>query len=905
MRVACLVKTACVACTVLSHSAAGQDGSALSEGHHVMSGAAPVLRPHVLRNGERLSVGGDPAAPVWTTAEMTIPFVQVRPFGGSRASQRTEARVLIDDAALYVQMRMYDTAPDSITAQLGRRDAAGLYSDWARVLVDGNHDGRSAVEFAINPRGVKADTYWYDDTDGDPAWDAVWDGAARTDSFGWTAEFRIPLSQLRTATRGGNGQAAVWGIQFIRDIARYSERDAWSPIPADATGFVSRFGILQDIGLGDAHSSLEIAPYGVTSLVSAPGDPRNPFYEPRDLRHSFGGDVKYAPRSDVVVNATVNPDFGQVEADPAVVNLTAYQVFSPEQRRFFVEDADLFQASVARADLFYSRRIGRTPEISVPGAAVYSDVPSASRIFAAAKASRRTGGGWSFGVLDAVTQPEDARYTDTLGLVHTARVEPRTNYAVARATRSFRGGHSAVGVIATRVNRMLDDSASVGLLGSAANTGGIDVRHQFGGNSYEAVASLVGTYVAGSREAIGSLQRSTAHLFQRPDAVGVAYDSTRTKLSGIGAAAKIDKTAGQWRGGFSLTTLSPGFDVNDAGFEDAADVQNAGLYVAYHQQRPGQHFRNWNGFVNQNWSRNSGGERLGHTSQLGGQFEFTNNWSGSVTLGRDEYGLSVTDARGGPALVTPPRTSLYLSLRGDDRRRLVWSVSANAAAEAGTHGSTISVAPKLTGRLSDRLSISFQPQVSRAVDPRQYVTTVSVGAAPSTTHSSATLSAAGSSALRYVFGRVEQRSSSVIVRGTFIATPEISLELFARPFLSTGHYSVFRELDHPRARSFDARLRPYNSREIQGEEERRQYRVSRRDESFVFPNPDFDVIAFQSNAVLRWEYRPGSTFFVVWSQGRNDIGADGTLDVGRATERLWRSRPTNVLLLKMSYWLGL
>lgn len=317
--------------------------------------------------------------------------------------------MLIDHDALYIAMRMYDTAPDSIAAQLGRRDATGLYSDWARVLIDGNHDGRSAVEFAINPRGVKADGYWYGDTNEDLAWDAIWDGAARTDSLGWTAEFRIPLSQLRFSAHRGQSGAAVWGIQFIRDIARYSERDSWSPIPTDATGFVSRFGILRDVGIADAHNSLEIAPYALTSLVSAPGDPHNPFYERTEVRRSLGGDVKYTPRSDVAVNATVNPDFGQVEADPAVVNLTAYQVFFPEQRPFFVEGADLFQTRVATAQLFYSRRIGRAPELGLPAGAVYSEVTNATRVLAAAKAERRAGDGWSFGALDAVTERDDAR----------------------------------------------------------------------------------------------------------------------------------------------------------------------------------------------------------------------------------------------------------------------------------------------------------------------------------------------------------------------------------------------------------------------------------------------------------------------------------------------------------------
>jgi hypothetical protein len=881
-----IIRVGCIAYVIVSHYAEGQTARTQHAARED-SAIIPALHARIIDKHAQPKIDGDLSDEAWGEAERTTPFIQVSPFPSSRPSQATEARVLISHDALYIAIRMYDTAPDSIAAQLGRRDAADLYSDWARVLIDGDRSGRSAVEFAINPGGVKADTYWYGDTREDPAWDAVWDGAARIDSLGWTAEFRIPLSQLRSADHDGDGGATTWGIQFIRDIARYSERDAWSPIPANATGFVSRFGILQNAAIVDTRSHLEIAPYAVTTLASAPGDPSDPFYKSRDIRHSLGADMKYTPRSDVLVNATLNPDFGQVEADPAVVNLTAYQVFFPEQRPFFVEDADLFQEGVATTDVFYSRRIGRIPEVSIPSGAVYSDIPSSSRIIAAGKASRRVGDGWSFGVLDAVTQQEDARYADSSGLLHKVRVEPRTNYVVGRATRSFRGGHSAFGVIATGVNRMLNDSASDVSLASAAYAAGIDIRHQFDDNTYEAAASVVGTYVTGSQQAIGALQRSTTHLFQRPDVVGFTYDSTRVELSGWAAETQLHKIAGHWRGGFDLSALSPGFDVNDAGFEDAADVQHAGTYVGYYEQRPGEYVRNWSAFVNQNWYRNSAGEQLAHTGQLGGQFELRNNWNGSVTLNRDEYGLSVSATRGGPAVVTPPKTGLYLSLNGDDRRRLAWSASASATAEAETRGTTISFAPKLTARLTDRLSMSLQPTVSRVIDPWQYVTTAWVNSG-SIIKDPIDQSPLNQSDRRYLFAQVDQHSFAVTARSTFIATPQLSLELYSRPFLSTGHYSEFRQLDHPRARSFAARLRPYGL-----------------GDSFTLPNPDFDVVAFQSNAVLRWEYRPGSAIFVVWSQGRDESGVDGLLSVGGATQRLLRTRPTNILLLKLSYWLGL
>ena len=411
MRMQGFIGVWCLACTTVSCCVEAQERKVI--GARRDSTTIFAIHPRIIDDGAHPKIDGDLSDKIWGTADVATLFTQVRPSGGSSSGQRTEARVLLSNDALYVAMRMYDTAPDSIAAQLGRCDAFDLYSDWARVLINGNFSGRTAVEFAVNPRGVKADGYWYDDTNENPAWDAVWDVATRIDSLGWTAEFRIPLAQLRTS-RHANEAGSTWGVQFIRDIARYNETDAWSPIPADGTGFVSRFGRLQGVGLPNARGHLEIAPYAVTSTVRAPGDRHDPFYERQQLKHSFSADVKYTPRADMTINAKVNPDFGQVEADLAVVNLTEYQLFFPEERPFFVADADLFQEGIATADVFYSRRIGRPPEIGIPGDAVYSDIPAASRIVAAVKASHRTGDGWSFGVLDAVTQLEVARYTDTL-----------------------------------------------------------------------------------------------------------------------------------------------------------------------------------------------------------------------------------------------------------------------------------------------------------------------------------------------------------------------------------------------------------------------------------------------------------------------------------------------------------
>jgi hypothetical protein len=835
---------------------------------------------------------------IWTHAEPATQFTQVRPHPGGHPSARTEVRVLIAGGALYVAMQMYDNAPDSIAAQLGRRDASGLNSDWARVLIDGGHDGRTALEFAINPRGVKADSYWYADTQEDRTWDGVWDAAAHIDSTGWTAEFRIPVSQLRSAQRGHDG-AVVWGAQFIRDIARYSERDSWSPIPGDATGFVSRFGIMIGNVAGTLRSPVEVTPYSVTSITRAPGDLRDPFYARSKLKSAVGADMRFAPRSDVLINTTVNPDFGQVEADPAVVNLSAYQVFFPEQRPFFVEGSDLFQEQVAGAQIFYSRRIGRAPQLDVPSSALYASVPSATRILGAAKVSRRLGDGWSFGFLDAVTGREYAGYADSTAKLHSVLVEPLTNFAVARANRLFLGGHSAIGVLGSAVQRALTSPVAAALLASRAYTGGLDARHQFGNNEYEAVVSVVGSLVTGSVEAMADLQRSSVHLFQRPDALGVHYDSTRTSVRGLAVDSRLDKIAGHWRGGGQLSLLTPGFDVNNAGFQDASDVGQGIAYLSYDDQNPGRHLRNWHGFINQVWTRDGGGERLSHSGQLGVRFELPNNWSGAATFSHEGSGLSPAATRGGPAVTTPPNSDFTLDLNGDSRQSVSWAAHTGMSIEPQTRGFAVVGNSTLLARVNDRWSFSVQPSASRVVNPWQYVTT-----AIATSLSASNSSPSGGP--RYVFGKLAQTSWSVTARGAIIVTPQVSVEFYTRPFFSIGHYTGFRSLARARANTFAERFRliePTAIRTAPGN----TFAVndSTTADSFSFTNPDFDVAAFQSNAVLRWEYRPGSTLFLVWSQRRNRSGSDGLAPMGQSLQRLWGAPPTNIFLVKGTYWWGL
>lgn len=521
------------------------------------SGAAPAAGLKTL-TGVRVPDGApvidgrlDEAA--WSNAPAADGFVQLRPTPGDPASQTTEARVLYDDAAIYVGMRMLDIDPDGIAAQLARRDAGGIYSDWAHVLVDSYNDRRTGFRFSVNPRGVQKDVLHFDDSSEDVNWDAVWTVATSRDSAGWTAEFRIPLSQLRfsvaadDAENGVEASELVWGLNFGREVARLGESAWWSPVLPNGGGMVSQSGQLRGLSGLSAPGRLELLPYTVGRVTRAPGDSDNPFYAATDGQLSVGADVRYGLTSNLTLSATINPDFGQVEADPAVVNLSAFESYFAEKRPFFMEGRNLFTFGVGTDDgsgegLFYSRRIGRAPQRWVDGEGGWVERPEATTILGAGKLTGKTAGGWSLGLLNAVTAAENARVASPGGGIDEEPIEPLTSYSVASLSRDFRDGRSTLGVLATGTNRRLQGDA-LDFLRESAYTGGVMARHRFADDVWEANAYLAGSHIRGSEEAISLVQTSAAHYFQRPDADHVEHDPTRTSLSGAVGSFWVGKNA--------------------------------------------------------------------------------------------------------------------------------------------------------------------------------------------------------------------------------------------------------------------------------------------------------------------------------------------------------------------------
>jgi hypothetical protein len=788
---------------------------------------------------------------IWKTATPITGFRVFDPKEDGDPSVPTEARVAYDAENLYVFTRMFDPHPDSILSLLSRRDVK-TQSDQIKIMIDSYHDRRTGYEFAVNPAGVKRDFYTYDDSREDITWDAVWDVATRVDSLGWTAEFRIPLGQLRYPKAAEH----TFGLMIIRDIVRTAERDSWPLLRRSRQGIASQFGELTGLrGLGSPHR-LAVAPYVVEKNLSSP----RPDGFGRSQKQTVGGDLKYGLTSNLTLDATVNPDFGQVEADPAQLNLTAFETFLAEQRPFFLEGTGIFSFAGDASRLFYSRRIGRSPQLSGLVSDPSADVPASTPILGAAKLTGRLTHGTSLGTLFAVTGHE---------AVGPTMIEPRTEYGVFRASQDFRNGESGIGTIFTIVNRQLDDAAALRLRREAL-TGGVDARHRFASGRYSLAAAFAASVVRGTAAAIDRSQRNAVHLYNRPDA-GLPYDPSRTSLTGTDLSLKADKTAGTLLYGASYERLSPGFETNDMGFLSQADQQTAQVYATIQSSKPRAFWRNASVSLYQFDQFTANGLPTTNFSELDVFTEFQNRMTFAANLWADNLTAAYCDrcARGGPAVRATPDVNLLFSVGGDPRRAVVPTVA--AIYSVGDYGNSTlwRVRPYVTLRARSNLSWELGTRYQRNRNDTQWF---------------ANLGAIGSDTTHYLFAHLDQELLSFTSRLNYTATTALSLQLYAEPFLTTGRYFRLRELAAPRAPRYEDRYRPYG--------------LSTDDASF-------NIKQLRGSAVARWEYRQGSTVFFVWTQGRDqDDRNPGTFAPTRDFRDLFGARPDNTFLIKASYWLN-
>ena len=788
---------------------------------------------------------------VWRTAPAITQFREFQPRENGDPRFATEAKVAYDDRNLYVFIRAFDPHPDSILKLLARRDVRAA-TDQLKIMIDSYHDRRSGFEFAVNPAGVKRDYAIYNDTQEDDAWDAVWDVATRVDSLGWTAEFRIPLSQLRYVPRDSN----TFGFGIWRDIQRYTERVSWPLYRNSQTGISSQLGELRGlVGLPSPRRP-ELSPYVVTKNLSVPTG--NAF--DRSQRVTAGADVKYGITSNLTLDATVNPDFGQVEADPAVLNLTVFETFFQERRPFFVQGAGIFrfdvncsQVNCNNEGLFYSRRIGRAPQLSSYGDA---GSPVATTIYGAAKLTGRLPGGQTIGVLDAVTQ----RAAGTLDRT----MEPTTNYAVVRGQQDFRNGESGVGIMVTGVTRHLDQWTQNDLRRSAY-VGAFDFRHRFLQGHYQLSGSLDFSRLAGTNSAIAATQLDPVHYYQRPGS-GVSYDPTRTTLAGNAQELFFSKLGGgMTRFETSYQRRSQGFEVNDLGFLLQADQQSWNTWFGVTALHPTSLYQQawWNFNWWQYWT--AAGTPVERAANTNGHVQLNNRWfvMGGVTLG--QLGTTFCDrncSRGGPAVRVDPYVSAWGEVDGDSRPALVPYVWFNFWRGDVGRSQNFNGNTQVTFRVASQLNTSLTLSATHNVKDVQALGPDSTG-----TH--------------YRFAHLEQKTVSLTGRVDYTLSTTLTLQLYAQPFVSKGTYSNPRELADPNAAAYDDRYKPY-----------------------ALTPGGFNDKEFNSTAVLRWEYRPGSTLFVVWTQGRSDyVGLEGPRSLSGNLQDLFRLHPNNTFLVKASYWI--
>jgi len=834
----------------------------------------------------------------WERAPAATAFTQKDPDEGRPATDRTEIKVLYDDTALYIGARMFDSHPDLIDRRLSARDG-DPDADRITVYLDPMHDRLTGAIFRLSASNVQQDAVLYNDSWWDTTWDAVWQSQVSVDEQGWCAELRIPLSQLRFAVREGQ----PWGINIERFVRRKNEYSWLEMVPKRENGLASR--MLDLTGLDGLHPPrhVELLPYvAARGEYIAPSVSGNPFNDGSRYFGSAGMDVKWGVSSNLTTSATVNPDFGQVEVDPAVVNLTAFETFFQEKRPFFLEGSQIFNNfgrggandfwgfNNSEPQIFYSRRIGRAPQLAPDGDFV--DTPSATTILGAAKLTGKTTGRWSLGLLQAVTGEENAR-TSLLGVRARAVVEPLTSYTVARVQRDI-GRRTGLGLIATSVSRRLDTQALKDGLSGQAQTAGADAYWFVDADREWVIAGdVAGSRVAGTTTAIETLQRAPQRYYQRPDAPQVELDPTRTSLSGFTGRVNLNRNRGLWRVNAALWTGSPGWESNDLGFHSTGDRSGAHGVLWMQGVRPRRFSRSRSAWIAKSWTWNYARELQfdGINGQAGNTF--MNYWAAGANFGTRRRVLDDRLTRGGPSAVATGGGFWNVYLNTDTRKPFSISASYNRNwAQEGGWSRNASVSFNV--KPSPRVTVSTGPQWIESRTIAQYVATE--------VDSTAIATYGG----RYVFGELGQQQLTMTTRVGVIVTPTVSVQVYAQPLLAIGDYRDFKELARPR--TFDFLHYGTAGSTIAYDPVTRLYAVdpdaTGAAPAFTFSDPDFNFKSLRLNAVFRWELKPGSALYAVWTRQQVDDSNPGVFVPGRDAHALLAARGDDVLLVKLAYWLG-
>lgn len=843
-----------------------------------------------------ITLDGKPEEEAWNGVEWGGDFIQWQPAEGQPPAQQTAFKILYDETFLYIAYRCYDKAPDSIIRRMGRRDE--FPGDWIEINIDSYHDQRTAFSFTLSVSGVRSDEFVSNDGNNwDPNWNPIWFAKTHTDDKGWTGEVKIPFSQLRY----GKEPEKVWGFQITRRLFRKEERSYWQYIPQNSGVWVSRFGELHGLNGIPVHRQVELAPYITAQTDQYKREEGNPFATGSDTKLNVGLDGKVAVTNDLILDFTINPDFGQVEADPSQVRIDGFQNFFEERRPFFIESRNIFDYQLTGSEaggdydsdlLFYSRRIGSSPH-GYPNISdsEYVNYPQNTSILGAAKFSGKTKKGWSIGVLESITQRETATI-DKNGERRKELVEPLTSYFVGRLQKDIKAGNTIIGGIITGVNR---DKGLNNLLHRGAYSGGLDFLHYWKGRTWYIRGNLVFSHVRGSKEAILSTQTSFEHLFQRSGAREVGVDSNRTALSGMGGTIRFGKIGGKsgklgqvFKFETGVTVRSPGLELNDIGFMLTSNEINHFTWAGLHFQKSFSIFRNAR--LNYNhWSRwDYSGQFLYQAFNFNSHATFKNNWQSGTGVTWNPYDISNNALRGASSMRRPAGIGHNIYVTTDYRKKVYANINMFNfwGFENTVKGNDIG------------LSVSFQPldalRISLSANygyywrrQDQFVSSI-----------------AYNGMARTIVGEVDQHTLRFTGRLIYNITPELTIQYYGQPFITRPLYNNFGYVSDPLAKEYNNRFHLFKTSEINFRNG--EYLVDENGDGtpeFSFSKPDFNFVQFRSNLVVRWEYKPGSELYLVWSQGNTpDASADLDTPLTRSLfDYAFAEQSRNIFLLKWTY----
>lgn len=823
----------------------------------------------------------------WKNCVWAANFTEFSPENGTSPDQETEFAVQYDNNYLYVAIKAFDKQPEKINRKLSRRD--NLDGDMVGIYIDSYHDKNNAFFFYLSAAGVQGDGIFNGDEDN--TWDAVWESHTSYDDKGWYAEMRIPFSQLRFAKE----DIQKWGFEVSRVIYRYQEIDTWQLIKRDAPSAVAAMGILEGLEGIKPKKQVEIMPYIVAQHNAYQPESGNPFRPGYQNLINAGLDGKIGITNNMILDFTINPDFGQVESDPSEVNLTAYETYFSEKRPFFIEGSSILSMGVKPGDnlsddenLFYSRRIGRSPRPYLDDYQYdYAETPNATRILGAFKLTGKTKDGLSLGVLESVTNQEFARISND-GNISKVKVEPFTNYLIGRVKKEYNNGGSYIGAMATAVNRELDQPQLL-YLNKAAYSGGIDFLHSWKDRKYYLNARIMTSYISGDTLAMQLMQKSSARYYQRPDANYVKYDPKRTSLSGVDGMIQFGKQGNShWLYLFLVNFISPGFETNDAGYLHNADEIFQVYWLGY------RNYKKWwivkETYVNFNqYSFFDFGLR---NNSIGGNvntsFTFNNLWNGGISVNRGSMKLSNEILRGGSSMLVPGSTSYSLWASTNSSKRIYASVSFSQNYGDMNFKKYSEIDFSLNWNPINALKISFSPSYSFSRTDLQYVT-----------------SQAYNGSTDYIFGQINQKTLVLPIKINLGITPTMTLQYYGQPFISAGKYDRIKRITNPKADNYIDRFDVFDNNHIWLTDD--TYYVDRNEDGiadYSFNKPDYNAYYLLSNLVYRWEYKPGSTVYVVWSQGRSNYTNQGVFSANNDLKNIFSIYPDNVFLIKWSYRFG-